>query len=154
MISTWCNSPERIAALDAACRRWVGTPWVANSDACGPRGGVSCHNLPRAIYIEAGFLTPAFPRMVGDPEGTRHRKQSVMEPWLDARPEFIRLDRGAAICAGDLVGIRIFHCIDHLGVVGGDHKFLHVLQHKNAARDGLVDLTWSTRILAVWRPVE
>ena len=153
MTTTWCSTPDRIAAVHTASLRWVGTPWAANSDACGPRGGESCHNLPRAIYIEAGFLTPSFPRMKGDPERTRHSCESVMEPWLDGRPEFLRLAQGAPIRPGDLLGIRIFHCIDHLGVVGADHHFAHVLQHKNVARDFISDPTWSRRILGIWRPV-
>ena len=153
MLPPWCDTPERIAALDAAMRRWLGTPWAANSAACGVRGGVSCHNLPRALYIEVGFLTAEFPVMIGDPEGTRHSRQSVIGPWLDARPEFLRLAPGAAIRPGDLLGLRIFRCLDHLGVAGSGHQFVHVLQHKNTSLDPLIDPTWSTRILAVWRPV-
>src|SRR4051794_15816276 len=86
------STPERIAALVAEAKLWKGTPWCANSEARG--SGVSCHNLPRSIYIAVGALTIEFPKIVASPNATRHTKQSVMEPFLDSRPEFARIERG------------------------------------------------------------
>lgn len=146
------NNPERIAALAAEAERWRGTPWCANSDAPGPQGGVSCHNLPRAVYIATNALTESFPKIVGYPN--RHAKQSVIEPFLDSRPEFIRVEP-SEIRPGDLLGLNIFRCVDHLGVLLNGSDFIHVLMHKLTTIDSLThDPTWSSRLSAAWRPIE
>lgn len=148
MIPTWFNTHERLAALDAEARRWVGTPWAANADSIGL--GVSCHNLPRALYLGVGALDADFPRMEGSPDRTRHERVSVMAPWVDARPEFRNVfDR--AWQPGDLLGLRIYHCVDHLGVVLPGGRFLHVLSHRATMIDALIDPTWSQRVNRVWR---
>ena len=150
------NTPERIAALAASAEAWLGTPWCANSAARGPRGGVACHNLPRAIYLESGFLSESFPALVGDPNPSRFSRVSAMETWLDARPEFARLTgfELAQLQPGDLIGLSIGNCVNHLGVVlpGGD--FIHVLMRKNTDLDQYATPPWSQRLTAVWRPVE
>ena len=154
-------------SLHAIAARWLGTPWCANSAACGPRGGVACHNLPRAILMEIGALPHDFPVITGDPNATRHTKQSLMEPWLNARPEFHRIsDFGSRVSdlrVGDLLGLRLYHCLDHLGLFLGSiqhpassiqqRAFIHVLMHKHACIDSLTDPTWSTRLLGIWRPI-
>ncbi len=138
-------------------QRWIGTPWCANSEVPGERGGVSCHNLPRAIYVATGVLDESFPRIVGFPN--RHARESVMERFLDSRPELRRLlletsnAKPETIRPGDLLGLRLCRCIDHLGLALGSHEFIHVLMHKRTTIDRLDDPTWSSRLLAVWRPV-
>lgn len=143
-----------IASLRSLASAWLGTPWCANSSARGRRGGVACHNLPRAILMETGLLPADFPEITGDPTATRHSKDSVMAPWLDARPEFVRIPafQLSDLQPGDLLGLRIYHCIDHLGLFLGSLDFIHVLMHKHAAIDSLQDPTWSGRLLAIWRP--
>lgn len=145
-------STERIDALEAESRRWIGTPWCPNSDAIGTSGGVSCHNLPRAIYIAIGALPRAFPKVIGTPVGTKHSRQSVMEPWLDQQPEFTRVPNHAEIQPGDLVGLRIFACCDHLAIALRDTRIVHVLMRKHTAIDQIG--SWTNRIMAVWRPME
>ncbi|HVU27065.1 MAG TPA: hypothetical protein VHG71_04935 [Verrucomicrobiae bacterium] len=148
------NSLERRRKLHEEINSWLGTPWAANSAAKGERGGVSCHNLPIALYKACGHLTEAFPVVVSDPNVTRHKKQSVMEPFLDARPEFRRLNlEKEFLCIGDLIGLRIYHCTDHLGVLEEGAHFIHVLMHKKTAVDSLIDPTWRTRLTTAWRPV-
>lgn len=147
------NSDERRSALLAESLRWIGTPWFANSAACGKRGGVSCHNLPRAILMAVGALPNDFPMITGDPNGTRHSNQSVIEPWIDGRREFVPVEDWQDIEVGDLIGIRIYRCLDHLAVCIEPGWMIHVLMHKHTARDLIVDPTWSSRILRVWRPV-
>jgi cell wall-associated NlpC family hydrolase len=139
--------------LEHIAETWLGTPWCANSAVKGPRGGVSCHNLPRAILVEAGWLPESFPVVAGDPNSARNGG-SVIERWLDERPEFIRFGEPvlASLQPGDLLGIRIRRCVDHLGLHLGAARFIHVLQHKHTAIDRSTDPTWSTRLLAVWRP--
>ena len=143
------NGPERVSRLIYHAQLWMGTPWCANSDARGR--GVSCHNLPRAVYIEAGALSPEFPRVQGDPNGTKHKKESIIEPWIDSRPELFRLPYDARPKPGDLLGLRIYHCLDHLGVCLAGVWFVHVLMHKHVDCDDLSVPPWRQRILGIWR---
>jgi cell wall-associated NlpC family hydrolase len=148
MIPNWFNTPERLAALETEARRWVGTPWAANGDSIGL--GVSCHNLPRCLYVAVGALPADFPRMEGSPDQTRHSTVSVMEPWIIARPEF-RSVFGREWQPGDLLGLQIYRCVDHLGIALGGGRFLHVLSHRATMIDQLIDPTWGQRVKRVWR---
>jgi len=143
--------------LGCVAASWLGTPWCANSAVKGKRGGVSCHNLPRAILVEAGWLPESFPVVEGDPNSARHGG-SVIERWLDGRSEFTRfpiseLRSPGGLRPGDLLGLRIRRCVDHLGLYLGEGRFIHTLQHKHTAIDRITDPTWGSRLLAVWRPV-
>lgn len=150
------NTPERIARLTAEAHAWLGTPWSANAASPGRRGGVSCHNLPRAILMASGALAPDFPVLIGDPTGSRHTKVSVLEPWIDAWPSFARVPHAdlRLLQPGDLIGLRIAHCLDHLGLILTGENFIHVLAHKNTSLDPYQVPPWSQRILAAWRPLE
>jgi cell wall-associated NlpC family hydrolase len=141
---------ETLKRLTIEASKWIDTPWVPNAECVGK--GVSCHNLPRAIYIACGALPADFPKLVGDPTQDRHSKISRMETFLNARPEFQRvlLER---IQPGDLLGIRIHKCIDHLGLALGAGQFIHVLMHKHTAIDGICVPPWQQRIEAAWRPL-
>ncbi len=151
-MSPYFNGHERTAQLLYHAGLWRGTPWMANSDARGV--GVSCHNLPRAIYMGCGALSSSFPRVIGDPAATKHSRDSKMVPFLDSRPEFIRVDLSAEPpVPGDLLGIRIYKCIDHLGVYLGQRNFVHVLMHKTTSFDPVHVPPWSERIEAAWRIV-
>ena len=149
------NTPARLAALRAEAAKWIGTPWVPNS--ASPGVGVSCHHLPRSIYVACGALPPGFPIVVGDPAEGRYAKISRMESFNDSRKEFKRLaldDLQHDIQPGDLLGIRIYHCIDHLGVALEEGLFIHVLMHKHTDFDMRGVAPWSQRIEAAWRIVE
>ena len=150
------RTEARIQALQDEARRWPGTPYCSNSDAPGQRGGVSCHNLPRAVLVNAHCLPSSFPKVQQTLNATRHATESLIEPFMDARPEFMRINPlEEAVIVGDVLGFRVFKCLDHLGLcVGGDRSFLHVLDHKHACVDFLADPTWGSRLLAVWRPIE
>lgn len=144
-------SEGRIAILRKDAAEWLLTPWMPNSYAKG--AGVSCHNLPHQLYLASGFFTDKTPRIVGDPNGSKHTKVSVIEKHLDAQPNFLRLKLDVPR-VGDLVGIRIRGCIDHLGVVLDQEKFIHVLMHKKTCIDSWRVSPWMNRINAVWRPIE
>ncbi len=142
---------HRITVLQHAAERWIGTPWVANSEAQGL--GVSCHNLPRAIYIECGALPKDFPPIVGDPTQSRHTKKSAIVDFVSSRSEFVRVDKNQ-LQPGDLLGLRIHKCIDHLGLVLDEYWFLHVLMHKHTCKDLIRGLPWDQRIETAWRIIQ
>jgi cell wall-associated NlpC family hydrolase len=152
--SAFFRTEERTAHLLYSAEQWRGTPWCANSAARGQ--GVSCHNLPRAIYLECAALRDTFPQIIGDPNLSRHSKESAMAKYIDARPEFIRLPASDLwlLSAGDLLGLRIYNCCDHLGVYLGNGVFVHVLMHKNTDFDLIHTPPWQQRIVAAWRPLE
>ncbi len=160
MSSEYFNSDDRIAKLMDASAKLFGTPWAANSDA--PGSGIACHNLPRRIYIESGFLPETFPRINGTPDIAAH--QPIMEEFLDKCFDFARIPvDGLKFQTGDLLGLWLAADVhgrrvksrhtNHLGVVLRDGWFMHVLAHKKSDRDLIAVPPWSNRIVAAWRPI-
>lgn len=142
---------KRVLETARAAQSWLGTPWTANSHAKG--FGVSCHNLPFEIYREVGFFGPDFPRIISDPTATRHTKSSVMVPFVDMRTDkFMRVKSHPQ--PGDLLGIRIYSCVDHLGLMLEGNQFIHTLMHKKTSLDDWRLPPWSDRIDVIWRPIE
>jgi cell wall-associated NlpC family hydrolase len=95
MIETWFNSVARIEAMEQAAREWVGTPFVANSRAKGPRGGTCCHMLAEQLYIEAGY-----PLNLSAPDASMRwsdtHRDSLIECFLNERSDIF-----AALRYGD-----------------------------------------------------
>jgi hypothetical protein len=146
-------SEKRQLSLVYQATSWIGTRWCSNSAQKGV--GVSCHNLPRELYIASGALISNFPQLVGTPNQAKHNKDySDMEVFLDDRSEFLRLKVGEKPMPGDLLGLRIKHGVDHLGVVLSDYTFIHVLMHKHTCLDNHRITPWLERTLAIWRPIE
>lgn len=168
------NTQDRILRLNLAAERWRGTPWRANSMAVGV--GVSCHNLPRALYMESEFAE--LPQIVSTPAAATATNQ--MELFLDARPEFERVRSGEgglwnALLPGDLLGLFIpmdnvgrrlrQRVVNHLGVFLGNQKsemgnpkseswFIHTLMKKNTDMDLITVAPWSQILITAWRPIE
>lgn len=147
-MKTFFDNPDAVTQLHYEAKKWIGTPWLPNS--AEPGKGVSCHNLPRAIYISVLALPVTFPSVIGDPTQDRYAKISRMETFLDARPEFMRVAL-KDVKPGDLLGIRIYYSIDHLAVALGAGLFIHVLMHKHTSYDMRGVEPWSSRIQASWR---
>ena len=124
---------------------------------------MSCHNLPRALYIESHFLTESFPKIESLPSTATAENQ--METFLDARPEFEPLKHfdASTLQPGDLLGLFIpvdnvgkrirNSCVNHLGVVLPDGWFIHTLMKKNTDVDLHAISPWSQIIRAAWRPM-
>jgi hypothetical protein len=163
MSQPFFRNDERRAALIFAAHKWKETPWRANSAAQGKQGGVSCHNLPRAIYISCGALQETFPVLSESPNNATGK--SIIAPFIDSRREFLRLNEGDTLQAGDLIGlwlardhngkmVRTRHA-NHLGIVLDKFWFIHVLMApKNTGFDMHSVPPWVERIVAAWRPVE
>jgi len=108
---------------------------------------------PRALYIGSHFLTEEFPVIEETPNIAKHTKRSLMAEFLDDRPEFAQIERdNYAPQCGDLVGIQIGPCVNHLGVVLLPTNFTHVLIKLNTCYSLIKDPTWWSRIKRVWRP--
>jgi hypothetical protein len=154
------SAASRQTSLLWHAAKWKDTPWRANSASKGI--GVSCHNLPREIFIGCGAFPADFPKIEGTPNDASAK--NIMEPFLDARKELVRLNEGERLQAGDLIGLwlvrdaqgnrcRTRH-VNHLGVVLGGGWFVHVLMHKRTDFDLHNVSPWLERIVAAWRPVE
>jgi|GEM_PF-1578179 len=160
------NSAERIERLQLMAELWKGTPWNQSSSALGV--GVSCHNLPRALYIGCGALAESFPFITSTPQVATATNQ--MEQFLDGRPEFLRLARLPelpflpVLRPGDLLGLFIpldnlgrrirQRCINHLGVLLPGNWFVHTLLTKNTDFDLIHVSPWCQILMAAWRPLE
>jgi cell wall-associated NlpC family hydrolase len=155
---TWFSTQERIAALEREARRWLGTPFFPNSNTPGPRGGVSCQKLVSEIYRGAGFCDVPVPEV--PMAHARFSRESLMEKFMADRPEFIRLPPPdspllwRAVLPGDLLGFRIYRTIHHMGIAMPKRTFIHALDGMGTIISSLLDATWSSRMAAVWRPVE
>jgi len=89
-----------------------------------------------------------------------------MEPFLDGRVEFSRIDHQSflELQPGDCLGLWLSRDIrgnrvrnnhtNHLGVYLGNGVFTHVLMHKKACFDRIATPPWQQRIRAAWRPLE
>jgi hypothetical protein len=165
MSNAFFNSEERMGRLLLSAQIWKGTPWRMNSCALGV--GVSCHNLPLALYRESGALDKTFPTLQSTPaEATA---TNAIETFLDGRAEFVRIKSkdGALLPLlqpGDLLGMFIpidnvgrrlrNKCINHLGVLLPQNWFVHTLMKKNTGMDLIHVTPWSTILRAAWRPLE
>lgn len=158
MKTPFFNTPERIALLEERAKAWSGTPWRQNSMAIGV--GVSCHNLPRAIYAESLFWN--CPEIPGSPaEATA---LNLMEAFLDTRSELERFSVGWQLKPGDLVGLFIpinnvgvrirGKVVNHLGVILEKNRFVHTLLKRNTMIDQVNTPPWSQIVVAAWRPIE
>jgi cell wall-associated NlpC family hydrolase len=158
-VKPYFDTEERIARLVSAAEAWKGTPWRANSSARGV--GVSCHNLPRALYIESGAILPDFPKLESTPSAVT--AFNYMEIFLNARSEFQRVNV-SEVLTGDLLGMFIpidsvgrrlrQRCVNHLGIALPQKQLVHTLLTKNTGLDQFSIPPWSQIIIAAWRPLE
>ena len=146
------STPPRLAALQDAADRWLGTPFHAHGRICGPRGGCSCETLVQMLYYEAAFLPEHFRIPIGPLDWHRAAQHSIITPFVDARPEFQRvaIERAAA---GDLLGFRIGEILHHLAILLAGGRFIHCLRPLGVHWSCLADATWRKRLAVVWRPV-
>lgn len=150
MTPSWFNTVERLATLEEHFAKWQGTPFLANSCSHGFRGGVSCQKLAAAIYRGVGLVNVDPPEVAMS--HARFSKESLVEPWMDKRKEFVRMLDLSEIQAGDLLGFVIGKAVHHLGIAQNSHMFFHVIEGQRAGFASRLDATWSTRLTVVWRP--
>jgi cell wall-associated NlpC family hydrolase len=153
-MQTWFNTPERIAALEAAAKSWVGTPFVANSRVKGPRGGVSCQMLAEQLCIESGLTVPLAP--AAPMRWSETHRDSLIEQFLDEQTNiFQSLSTDScpltSIAPGDIVGFRIGGCCHHMGVALERGRFIHAMRGIGTQIYNLNDPTYGKRISKIWR---
>jgi len=136
--------------LQFRAEHWIWTPFFPNSNTAGPKGGVSCQKLASALYAESGFASIEVPEVAMS--HARFSRVSLMEEWMDKRPEFCRVWCGLHV--GDLLGFRIQKAVHHMGVLVAAGTFIHCLDGIGTVYGNLKDATWGTRLAAVWRPLQ
>lgn len=144
---TWFNTPERIALLEFKAVKWIGTPFLANSDELGR--GVSCQKLASRIYAEAGFASIDVPEV--KMQHSKFGAPSLVEPFMDARAEFASVRNGSA-SVGDLLGFTIGKVVHHVGIVVSAEGFIHVCRGLSVRISPFTDPTWFSRLRRIWRP--
>jgi hypothetical protein len=120
--------------------------------------GASCQKFAAALLRDGGFWAVEVPS--APMAHARFSRVSLVEPWLDSRPEFARIllarrpSAADPLLPGDVLGFRLGRVIHHLGVYLGKGRFIHCLEHLGTTVCPLSDPTWWGRLGAVWRPIE
>ena len=147
MTPTWFTH-DRVEALRYQASMWIGTPFAANSSSKG--FGVSCQKLAGCLYSACGFNLPEIPD--ASIVQARFSRVSLVEPWFNSRPEFVRLDPSSEIMPGDVLGFRIGDIVHHLGVAIEPGRFIHTLEGVGTTIAHVEDATWRSRLVCIWRP--
>jgi hypothetical protein len=155
----WFNCVERVELLRAKAATWIGTRFFPNGRVKG--SGVSCQMFAPMLLGEVGFL----PASVVDaiPEGpmnwSRANKNSLIAEYIDANLQQYFVGIVGRPVNGDLIGIEIDACVQHLGVCLGE-RFVHIFQprtprvtEQDGVREDRVDLYFH-RMKRIWRPIE
>jgi len=144
------STKERIDTLVAVSNSWLGTPFIPNAAFKGR--GVSCQKLAGAVYNEAGFPAGEIPE--GPMNWGRAHKEnaSLIVKWIEQRPQFVLIDD--ALLPGDLVGFKIGGCIQHVGIMIDNRKFIHCWQRNGVNIHDINDATFLTMLNRAWRPSE
>jgi cell wall-associated NlpC family hydrolase len=140
-----------IDALTASAFLWRGTPFHANSCERGPRGGVCCHLLVAELYKAAGLELGDVP--LGPPGHARSGAPSIMTPWLDDSPHFLRLPDSAPLRPGDLLGFNLGSTLHHLAILLPNDQIVHAVVSLGVSITPRLDSTWASRHAATWRPI-
>jgi cell wall-associated NlpC family hydrolase len=158
MNSFFCTV-DRVAALERAASRWMGTPFLCNSNTPGPRGGVSCQKLVSEIYRECGACDIEVPE-VPMSLATFSRGEELLVPFvrlftIGERPKFqvIRTDE-YEVAPGDLLGFRMGKIVHHCGILIRGGQFVHAITRLGTTISNLADPTWGSRLAIAWRPIE
>lgn len=111
--------PAQVAALEAACFQWRGTPFRACSLVQGAGGGVDCAGFVGAVYAAIG----AIPHPVSVPpyevDHAHHHGDSLLRAWLErdeVRAYVRRVEEDEPHLDGDMVFPRVGRTEHHLGL--------------------------------------
>ncbi len=105
-----CVTAER-AAVVAAARSWIGTPYHHAADVKGPKGGVDCAMLLVRVYCGLDLVEPFDPRPYTR-DWMLHRDEERYLGFLLARARTV-----TAPGLGDVILFRVGRCYAHGGIV-------------------------------------
>ncbi len=108
MIGDLCTAAQR-AAVVAAARSWIGTPYHHSADVKG--AGVDCAMILVRVYCDLGLIEPFDPRPYTR-DWMLHRDDERYLGFLLARAAVV--DRPAP---GDVILFRVGRCFAHGGIV-------------------------------------
>ena len=103
------SDERRRAAIVAAARAWIGTPYHNCADIKGV--GVDCGMLLVRVFVDLGFCAPFDPRPYS-PDWHLHRGEERYLALLLARAHRIEQPE-----AGDMMLFRYGRCYSHGGIV-------------------------------------
>lgn len=153
------STPERIAALDAQVRLWMGTPFRAGSAVSGPLGGVDCVGLQAAIHTATG-ATQALDLPRKPLDWHLHHDNSAILDFFHApeiRKKLRRIESYEGYMHGDLMAIRTGLCEHHLGTWLNDSRgqhLIHVPIGGTVQRWPIGSPPLAGKVASVWRIIE
>jgi cell wall-associated NlpC family hydrolase len=130
------------AAIVAAARGWLGTPWVHQGRSKGQ--GVDCAGLVIGVAHELGLSTFDVTGYSRQPDG------SSLQGYCDAH-----LDQVLVARPGDVALMRFADEPQHLAIFGdyvhGGLSLVHAYMRARAVVEHGLDDLWRSRVLAVYR---
>lgn len=138
-LPSWFDPPERLAALEAEARRWEGTPFFPNSEACGRDGGADCVHLVHGVLCAVGAI-PRLTLPIVAMDAGQHAARSLLIDFLETDPvcreRFARLPdcSPANILPGDVLCFTAGRVPHHAGLMRTGREFLHTLKDVGAHR--------------------
>jgi cell wall-associated NlpC family hydrolase len=156
----WYAKAERVAALQASARSWIGTKFHAHAQI--KQGGVDCLHLVHAVYEDSGLFAchpvapfPAYSIQEGIHGG---KSADPFRDWVDASGRFqewnVEQLAPGELEPGDLIVMKLGRIPHHCGVVIEPGRFLSVISGFRAMVFALHDSTWWSRVTGVWSPIE
>jgi len=143
---------NKLMTLQYHADLWVGTPFMPNAAIKG--AGVSCQKLVGRIYIETGFLPKNFVIPEAPMDWSNAHTDSMLEKFMEGRPEFFLTPDVLRPAPGDLIGIQIGGCVHHCGIVlNAEGVFIHCLRSRGVIISNVRDATYMQRIRKIWRPI-
>jgi NlpC/P60 family putative phage cell wall peptidase len=103
------NEGQARAAVVAAARDWIGTPYHHAADVKGH--GVDCAMILVRIYCDLGLVEPFDPRPY-PPDWMLHRSEERYLGFLLARSKIVAEPK-----PGDIILFRVGRCFAHGGIV-------------------------------------
>jgi cell wall-associated NlpC family hydrolase len=116
------------AAVVAAARSWLGTPYHHAADVKGPQGGVDCGMLLVRVYCDLGLTEPFDPRPYTR-DWFLHRAEERYLGFLLAHTHEVR-EPGL----GDIMLFRMGRCYGHGGIVSRVEPLTIIHAFANAGR--------------------
>lgn len=101
------------AAVVAAARAWIGTPYHHAADVKGRLGGVDCAMLLVRVYCDLGLVEPFDPRPYTR-DWMLHRSDERYLGFLLARSHEVS---ATDVKPGDIILFRVGRCYAHGGIV-------------------------------------